>query len=933
MKKKNKYIWKIATGWLMSLTLLLVSCSEEYPESPVIGKESVSVNLSLSVPGLTTIGTKAMSTGQEATIDPDKLQILVFEQNGTSETFRYQATITNRSLPQITLKVPAGDSGKKYRFVVLANAEAKTITEGVPKQNALSEFMFSCLGKWNASSTTPTYIPMWGELDQPISIDADKSINILLHRALARVDVGLLFKLNNLDPVTGLEYPQKETDKESVYGIDKFKIKDIRVYRTSSQAYVASLANIVNNAVTAPSIPGTAKYNSGNGSELNSLEEADANPLVYTLPTGANSYIRDIYIPESSIIDSQSNMDNVPCLVIGGYYGIGNTTTLSYYRADFATYNNGAITAFRPILRNHQYVFDIKTVNGPGFETPEQALRSITSPMTLNVVEWNQVPLNFYVQGHYYLNVKEREIWMEARAQADLQVNSYTVPFQTNLELTGVTGKKLDHKWESSSGLESPHFNMEIDYSQKTITFTTKNNNVNTGSGELEDKVILRTENFELEIIVHQKAFSLNYSMACSDIVVKGRYREDIPLNYSNHILVKVVTKGSNMHGESYELKTLEKNGIYFEAKGAFNSVEATSLGGGDFEYTLTLEGYGTPVNESGGKVFEPFEVTIITNSINNDYCKAKIILGYKGKRVLTIGANAAYRYGYMLEPNTAARAFVDASINFGTDPNSTITMEENQYGNAFTIEVMTAGKGMSGEVINYTYLKNILNTFKPEIILTGQAINFNAQDGDAIQLLSDFVDAGGVFLMCNEYYPVAASIQAMVQKIMGLGVIGNNQSIGYNQIFTMNGDADDPLLNGPFGNMVGAKWGADGHEMHGFTNLPSGTKIYSTRTDGAACMFRHETKPFFFMGEGGFISNPQRYIGNSYQGSYVYCPFAIDASYRPVPRINFGLNTNGTQRNETVYNSQIFANILTWAVDFSETSGIEYPATGNKFP
>ncbi|WP_085536788.1 hypothetical protein [Massilibacteroides vaginae] len=924
--KKNNYIQLFVTGWILFLVVALAACSDEYADAALIGKRDINIDLSLSVPGLTPMGTKAMNTNQESSIDDTKIQVLVFEQTGSTEVYRYKAEITNRDLPMLKLKVPTSSGGEKYRLVVLANVDPMAIGEGASKEAVLQQFTFNCMGKWNASSTAPSKFPMWGELNELITFQSDRYVNILLHRALARVDVGVLFKFNNPDPVTGQDYPQKDTDKESVYGMDKFKIKDIRVYRTLNKAYAASSANFMTgNEVTTPWIPANAKYNSNSGAEYATLVEADQHPLVYTLPAGGNSYVREIYIPESGIINAQSNMDNVPCIVVGGYYGSDNTTNITYYRADFANYNNGAVSAFLPILRNHQYVFDIHSVNGPGFETPEQALNSITSPMQLTVVEWNQIPLGFYVQGHYYVNIQEKNIWLEGLPLGEATDITYTVPFESNLELDGSVTKQFSLTWGSAP--EARPFDVTVDYVKKEFVFKAKNSNTGPGGDVLRDSLFVEVENFKFVIKVNQKLFNISYNLICDSVKVFGVYREDIPLNYSNYISLSV-SSTTPLQGAAYEIKTIEENGIYFYASGSFG--EPVSSSPGKYVYTIKLEGQGTPVNEKKEKVLKPFEVIIVSNSMEYTECSTKIIMAYKAKRILTIGANAIYRYGYMLEPNSASRAFVDASINFGTTPKSTVVMEENQNGNAFTIEVMTVGQGMVGEVINYNYLKNILNTFKPEIILTGQAINFytGIYNTDVIDLLSSFVDAGGVFLMCNEFYPNTASIQAMVQKIMGVNVIGDNQSIGLNQLFTLSGNVDDPIANGPFGDMRGKNWGADGHEMHGFSGLPSSDVIvYSTRTDGKVNMFRHKSKGFFFMGEGGFISNPQRYIGGTYQGSYVYCPFAIDGAYRPIPRTNFT-----TSMNQPVYNSQIFGNIIAWAISYYEENGIAYPESGNKF-
>ncbi len=676
---------------------------------------------------------------------------------------------------------------------------------------------------------------------------------------------------------------------------------------------------------------GSLPDNSNSGTEYTTLENADRYPLFYELPAAANSYTHEIYIPESRLIDAQSDMDNVPCLVVGGYYGAGNTTKETYYRADFATYHNGSVTAYKPILRNHRYVFDIKSVNGPGFDTPEQALKSINSPMELNIVVWNEVALNFYVQGRYYFNISEREIEMEARPKVGETDITYTVYFDTNLGLNGSDGRKLEYEWQSSGSQTSSYFDITVNYVDKTITFHALSENVGSGSGDRLDIVTLTSENIGFTVKINQEAFRLDYELLCASTEVHGKYVEDVSLNYTNYITVKVRTNGSDFHGERYEIQTEEKNGIYFRAEGTFDSSEATALGDGNYEYDIKLDGFGTPVKENiADEILKSFDVKITSNSVSNAYCESTIVIGYKSRKILTIGSNASYLHGYMLEPGTASRTFVDASINFGTSQNSTVNMEENESGNAFTIEIITEGQGMAGGQIDYTYLKNKINTFKPDIILTGYYVNYYTVGNgtEVIGLLSDFVDAGGVFLMISEYYPDLNSVNAMVGEIIP-GATGDKQDIGLDQAFVIQ-SVDDPVTQGPFGDMRGQKWGADGHEMYGFENLPANTIIYSSTTSspGRACMFRHAEKPFFFIGDGGFISNPQRYLGDSYQGSYVYCPFAIDRNYRQVSRKNYT-----STMNVEVFNSAIFGNILTWAVDYAETYGIEYPEVGNKFP
>jgi len=919
----RKYI--AVTAIVIFLGTILNGCTNDYePLDTTVDKDVVLFHLNLDIPGLS-LSTRAMNDSQETAIDYNSIQVLVFEETKSGDVFRYKATITNQTPPTITVKVPTGRASEKYRVVVIVNMPNQTIADGTAKNTVLNQYVFACARKWNASSSGSTKIPMWGESINSFAITKDRSVSVLLHRALARVDVGTLFKFNNVNPSNGQEYENKDTDKESVWGLDNFKIKDIRAYRTRSSAYAASSeVKMTGNEVTTPNVPPTAQYNTDGGTPVATLPEADANPLLYTLAVGADSYLREIYIPESPAIDAQTNLDNVTCLVVGGYYGVGNTSKVTYYRADFATYSNGAVVSYRSILRNHRYVFDIRSVSDPGAETPEEALNTVNSGIILNVVEWNEVPLNFYSNKHYYFDIDSRTVVLEAQAQGGATENSKTISFSTDLDLNGLTSNKsIAYEWETGGV-----FDVDIDYANQKIKLIALSDNVGPTATPRSDVLVISVEDVVLTIYVFQEAFNLEYTLDCSSVEIQGKYIEGTILGYSHYIYLKVKS-ANNLNGGHYEIKTIEKNSIYFIAEGNFDN--GTYINGG-YEYALKLQGYGTLVNQSGNSALPSFDVSIVTNSTNNTSCTATVTVGYKTKKILTIGANAVYRYGYMLEPNTASRAFIDASINFGSNPGSSVTMAQDQYGNAFTIEVMTNGSGMSGEVINYSYLLDKLNTFQPDIILTGQAINYYTAGNstNVIMLLNSFVDAGGVLIMCNEYYPDIASVNAMVSQIMGGAVVGTNQSIRYNQLFSLASGAgyeNDMILKGPFGDMSGKTWGADGHEMYGFTGLPSGTIVYSQRSDGGVCMFRHQSKGFFFVGEGGFISNSQRYIGGSYQGSYVYCPFAIDTQYKPIPRTNYTIN-----QSETVYNSQIFGNIMVWAVEYSERNGITYQAGVNKF-
>ncbi|WP_101689517.1 fimbrial protein [Dysgonomonas massiliensis] len=980
---KYTYIKLIAGACLLSLVMLFVACSDERIEGEPSKAETVSVDLSLNVPGIlpSSSMTKSMSGTEEKYID--NLQVLVFEETPSGEVFSYEAPITKREQLRLTVKAKVSHNDEKYRFVVLANASPKTIVEGTLKADALNQFTFDCAGVWNAAGTSSKPIPMWGEYVTTFAVKKERYVNIMMHRALARVDVGLDFIFDEDG------YPTEE-----VKGLENFKIKNIRVYRTRNKGYVATSSDKMNAnlEVVKPNIPGDVKYNLNDETSTTDRKEADEKPLYYeiSLQEGADKYIREIYIPESFEVTGKPSMDDVPCLVVGGYYGKDNTDKLSFYRADFAKYEGVKPVERFSILRNYRYVFNITNVTNSGFPDEEKALHSLPMDLVLTVTPWWEKNMNFLVQGNYFFGIESREVILDAHGTldpegifTDANFALLRVPFTTNLLLNS---ENIKYRWESegsvdfkvpsreevvpgeyaficpnltefgdSGGVSGAYLNVD----RGRIMFGAEPNVGADGVRALErsDILHLQLENFQFSIKVTQRAANLEYDLLCNKTIVHGKYREDIPLNYTHFLEVQIKPHMNGITQDEFEKEIIEivsetRKGIYFEFKGtieeglANGTVQPRSTDG---TYTIKLQGKGTPTKDMNDRVeanrdtpdgilTRIDELRITTNSITdpNSCENTTIIFGYNTKRILAIGANAMYRYGYMLEPNSGSRAFVDASINFGVDPNSTVTMEQlpddyshngnysnksdvSARGNAFHIEYMTAGRGMSGESINMPYLNTMLSEFKPDIILTGQAINFS---DDAIAAISEFVNKGGVLLMFNEYYPRAESINKMAGAIVGATLSGANEALAQSEfLFTLpTGTAyeDDPILNNSFGDLRGKTWGIDGYFLHGFSGLPmSDIVVYNTRKkDTNPCFFRHKNKPFVFVGDGGFISNAQRYIGPTYQGMYDYCPFAINSAYQPIARTNF-------LRDKTVDNSKLFGNILLWAVDYAEFNGI----------
>ena len=987
-------IYRIALYHLLVMTLFIFSScvNDSIYESDTSSGDKVSLQINLASPA-SSLNTRSQAS--QEIIDIENTQVLVFEAlDSGEEVFRYKASIVkNNGANRFTIEAKTSSRGEKYRFVVITHGDQQTIADGTSKLDALSRFKFAVAGKWNMNNATPQAMPLWGETTRTIEVKREQDLRILLHMALAKVDVGLNFK------------PQTQDEQTTeVIGLSNFKLKSVRVYRTKNLGHIASsFENMdpTHNSFEKPHIPTEAEYNLSDGTSSMDLNKADQMPLYYEVdltqhPKGADKLVQQIFIPESYLLPSTPSMDEVPCLVVGGYYGEKNIASdnpvETFYRMDFADYKTagGAIEKYKHVLRNNRYVFNIRSVANPGFPDEETALRAIPANIDIEVQEWSENLLNFHTQGKYHFGVENREVEIptndftgtgempnEAVLSEDQKAYVWTkIGYTVNLPIEQAT-----KVWDSSGNEKSDLFDMIID--KDFFWFGAKPNIPQPGVLEpnvnLEDVLTIKLLDMEMTINVKQEGLNTIYLIDCDNITVNGKYREGGKLNYTHTIdltirapvdLKDIDTSGQFTESRPYSLKDLpihiyteKRKGIYFEYKEVMKDQgvrKTIPLGGNKsldvLEYNITLQGYGTPKKDPNDPIkpdsdqanatLLPIENLLIsansvhsfgTSAVGSLSCsETRIIFGYKTKRILTIGGNASYRYGYVLEPNTGSRAFVDASNNFGIDPNSTVIMEQfpsnykniSAQNNAFEIEIITKGSGINLQYqIDETILKDKIEGFKPDIILLGYALHFRDTD---INLLKDYVNEGGVLIMNTEYYPSSSSVESMLKAILQ----DNNLTGGNNSVYTTDmvlklpgknvNNEDDPILNGPFGDLRGKDWGSDGHSMFGLKGTINDAVVYNTVKNGDACFLRYygprsdgsnQPKAVIFNGDGGFISNSKRYIGGQYQGSSQYCPFAIDDAYNPIPRTNF-------HSSPGIYNSQLFGNILAWAVDYAENYG-----------
>lgn len=899
------------------ILFVLCSCAQDEISA---GKSVVSKNgdyyiqLLLNLPDLQSSeagdpSTRAMNDKAERMIEPEKLNILVFKHDvGTgSETYVYKAPVSGKitydegdaTKAKITVKLIKSQPGEQFRMVLVANQDLSSVSfvTGVSlKDDVLKELTYTVSGNWKADDDDYTAFPMWGEsglltVDETIS---EQVVN--LYRALARIDVGLNFSTEN------------GTLSETAIGLDYFKLKEVKVYRTYNKGYVAPLNSSMESYLQ-PYIPG-------------SLERyADDAPLNYVMVDegGANQYVREIYIPEVELPATPKN-DNMHCLVIGGYYK--GSSSVTYYRLDFATEDVGTgKRTYMPVLRNHRYVFNIHTVRGPGFTTPEAALQSepTIENMDYDLILWEEHVTILEVQGKYYLGLQQKNVLLDS----GYDKSSAAIFYQTNLPYTEVT-----LEWGKGDGAP---FRINNHFPNGRFIISTKSEN--TTNRLLEDTLFVKAGPFSIPLLVEQKYVNFKYTLNCSLTMVSGIYLQGRTLDPAQHrIRVQLNAEDETIIGQQYVIETEDlegDHGIHFSATGTFSST--TEL--------VWLAGSGT-LNHNADE--GPFKLRIKTNSSSGSYCEATINSIQRKMKVFVLGNGDSYGYNIAL-PNTGSNKVLTSPNNFGPNDDSIVKTEGFELINAFLNNDMPNTVGGQN-----TLRANLLGTNPVDILYITQDTYIQPQTAE---IIAQYLDRNGVVLVFNEgnggtpFYTTAANIMnacfgvSNITQIQQGGIAHSGITSVAGLVYLLSGNQEelndpylaDPILNGPFGDVRGKFWGEDASYAALLENLPTdeiitysngmpvnGSGIPADRTNMVSA-FRHKTKNLLYFGDGGFTSSGAGGIP-TITFSATLCPFNWNTSTMfPIPHPSYGAYSAQME----VYNSQVWCNAMAWAIDRAASHGI----------
>lgn len=936
---KLKYILLI----LLAI-LAFVSCSDEDTYVPTTGGASdaylkIQMNLpEFNIPVTGGKATRAMTHAAEKALDPDMFTVLVFRYfdsgDGSHPVFWYKAPIigglvfdeNDPTKAEATIKLVKSESDNDmYSITIIANHDISDaeIQQWYSKPGVYSDFIYDLPGKWNADDTNPELFPMCGESD-PFNVTENMSnIKINMVRALARIDVGLGFTVEN----------GKWSEKAE--GIENFSLKEVKVYRTYDKIATAPTKDYR----FEPTIPHTA------------TRREDNNPLSYTLPNdiGGNALVREIYVPEADIASPVSN-DNVHCLVIGGYYR--GSTTMTYYRLDFSTLGDDFRTYYY-LLRNHRYIFNITEVMGPGFSTAEEALKShaTINKIGYDLIVWDETIHEMEVQGKYYFGLDQRDILFEAPSSTEDTNNIFNIKYQTNYPLSATDPMTFTWKSEVENPLKESPFAAVWDPSTKGIKLTAKKaNETNT---VLSDSLFVKAGPFTLKVHVQQKYINFKYTVTCETVTVTGTYKRSGTLNANHYITLSVTAEDRNIEGYNYVLETDTVNGISFRAEGQFNFAGIAT--GQPLVQNIKLMGTGTIDSDIDNM---PFTLQIRSNSSSGSYCEATITPVITKMRVLTIANND--NYGYDIgNPNRGANLVVSSPNNFGPNDNSIVKIDGFEFirsGNNISSLSTTTKQWLrdGAEVVDED---GVRRKYLADILYIGHdGLHAFSNDADA-QIFIDYMKKGGVII---SFFEGETGIRTVMKALFNQtsitlsGVTGNGvlPFIGHDLYKTGTEEEwaqylyslqSDPILNGPFGNLIDKQWGedagfADAININAFPTTEDGKiiddiTIYSYNTNLGASRpslskdyvssFKYETSldsdnlvSFVFFCDGGFVSSDNSTVAKPHTGS-IPCPLWWDTTTMfPIPK-----NVNGRGYNNSgypAYNSQAFCNTLAWAINRS---------------
>ena len=290
---------------------------------------------------------------------------------------------------------------------------------------------------------------------------------------------------------------------------------------------------------------------------------------------------------------------------------------------------------------------------------------------------------------------------------------------------------------------------------------------------------------------------------------------------------------------------------------------------------------------------------------------------------------------GYRLDPATAAGAFLREPANFG--PTSKYVGIKS-----LTIDPPSTATLAVGSSTGWNRFKALMTNpaTYPDVLIVANW--FNYLDDACWDLVKQYIDRGVNVLYTHDDATLEGTYAARgIGNIMGspVSLERNVESYGvYKVTDTPTGAADLDILNGPFGDARPYHIGQDrvGTSYVTGYNGPNAI-VYSNHAQNKTApskpgmvFFRHKTKSFFFVGDGGFYLNEKVTAVTSFTED----PFRFNPATKFPALAQYGqaavngspaYGTPGTNVNGgfTIANSIIFGNMMAWMLNRAHYHGI----------
>ncbi len=381
------------------------------------------------------------------------------------------------------------------------------------------------------------------------------------------------------------------------------------------------------------------------------------------------------------------------------------------------------------------------------------------------------------------------------------------------------------------------------------------------------------------------------YTIDDSSVEVNGGYAKGTPLNNTNTIQVNIWITAPG----SYTISTPVTNGISFSQDGNFTQEQVGTL------QTVVLQGSGTPT------INTDFSIPVNMQSAQgSSTCHATIPIIFPA---MTYGVIAPSGSIYSWDAPSRKAALNNAS-NFGINGKVKIAgLSLSWTANTAEAAVTALGQAEKPDIVFYSSYQFTTNT-------------------QLVTALTDYINAGGCVIYATTSDNLSSNANTLLNSLFGVNNIAIAQFSGTpsdDNDYPIANLPDDPIINGPFGNLASKYWGEDNASSGSVivTSLPANSVQICSASNGVAqtginpaysIVWYNKTKNFVYFGDCTGAGN------NTDDGSY---PSYYDANGLPKYKAYGGGGGSRPPYPFMTYNADLELNAVAWALKKVANRGI----------